>query len=344
MQGQLRALAKYLIQSSSAVLLALLVGAIMMIAEDISPVTAYASLLEGAFGGRYNVAETLAKASPLLFTGLATIVAFKASFWNIGAEGQLYIGAIAATWVGLTFSLPKPLHLALALILGFAAGAAFATLPGVLKARLGVNEILVTLMMNYIATYFVSYLVEGPWRDPSGITYSPPLPDSARYPVLLEGTRLHIGIALSVIAAILVHVLLKRTALGYEMRAVGEGPEAARCSGINVGKVTVLAASISGGLAGLAGVGEICGIQHRLLGGLSPYYGFLGIIVALLARLDPVGSIFSALFLGALFVGADEMQRSAGVPVTMIYIIQGMILLFLLVGENLESLREVVRR
>lgn len=335
---------RHSLHSLVSVLLALLVGATIMLADGINPLVAYASLLKGAFGGRYEVAETLAKASPLLLTGLATVIAFRSGFWNIGAEGQLHVGAVAATWVGLTFSLPTPAHITLAILMGFLAGAAYAALPGALKARLGVNEILVTLMMNYIAAYFVSYLLENPWRDPSGITYSPPLPDSARFPSLIRGTRLHVGILLSVLMAFLVHFLIKGTVLGYEIRAVGKGREAARCSGIRVGKVLLLSSALSGGLAGLAGVGEICGIQHRLLGGFSPYYGFLGIIVALLARLEPLGTIGSSLFLGALFVGADAMQRGAGVPVTIIYILQGLTLMFLLISENFSALREVIKR
>jgi simple sugar transport system permease protein len=323
-----------ILSSILAVLMAFIIVSVIISIEGINPILAYASLFQGAFGGAYNIAETLAKAAPLTFTGLAAAIAFKCKIWNIGAEGQLYIGAIATTWVGLTFKLPPFLHIALIIIFSFLAGAIYGIIPGLLKAKFRANEILITLMMNYIAIYFVSYLVENPWRDPSGITYSPTLATSAWLPVLVPRTRLHAGVALAVVCALLLHVLIHKTTLGYKTKAVGSSLSAANYGGISVFWVITIIMAISGGLAGLAGMGEVSGIQHRLMGGLSPWYGYLGVIVALLGRLEPLGVLLAAILLGALFVGADAMQRAAGVPVTIIYILEALILVFLVGGEK----------
>ncbi|MEM3061076.1 MAG: ABC transporter permease, partial [Candidatus Bathyarchaeia archaeon] len=278
-----------------AVLIAFIFVGIVIAIEGVSPIAAYASLFQGAFGGAYNIAETLAKAAPLTFTGLAAAIAFRCKVWNIGAEGQLYIGAIATTWVGLAFKLPSFIHVALIIFFSFLAGAVYGIIPGMLKARFRANEILITLMMNYIAIYFVSYLVENPWRDPSGITYSPPLSSSAWLPVLVPKTRLHVGVALAIICAVLLHLLIHRTTLGYKTKAVGSSLSAANYGGISTSWTIVAIMAISGGLAGLAGMGEVSGIQHRLMGGLSPFYGFLGVIVALLGRLEPLGVLLAAI-------------------------------------------------
>ena len=327
-----------------AVVFSLTVVGFVMVADGINPIVAYASLLNGAFGGAYNFAETLAKAAPLTLTGLAVAIAFKCKVWNIGAEGQLYVGAIAATWAGLTLTLPEPVHILVVIFLSFLFGAAYGLIPGFLKAKFRVNEILLTLMMNYLAIYFVSYLVENPWRDPSGITYSPVLSVSAWLPVLVPRTRLHMGVLIAVLSAIALHLILHRTTFGYKTRAVGESPEAARYGGINVIMTATIVMAISGGLAGLAGMGEVSGIQHRLMGGISPWYGYLGVIVALLGKLEPIGVLFAGIFLGALLVGADAMQRAAGVPVTVVYILEGLIMLFLVGGERALSRYMGLRR
>ena len=318
-----------------AVLLAFITCAFIMVIEGINPIVAYASLLQGAFGGFYEIGETMAKAAPIMLTGLAATIAFKCRVWNIGGEGQLYVGAIAATWIGLSIYLHSAVEIPLIFIVSFLAGALYGLIPGLLKAYFKVNEIVLTLMLNYIAILFVSFLVEGPWRDPSGITYSPPIAETAYLPVLIPRTRLHLGVVIAILCAIVLHVILHRTIFGYEVTIVGANPEAARCKGINIPKTIVLTMLISGGLAGLAGMGEVCGIQHRLMGGLSPGYGFFGVIAALLGKLEPLGVLFSSILLGAIFVGADAMQRAAGVSVTIVYMLESFILLFLIACDRI---------
>ncbi|RLG73842.1 MAG: ABC transporter permease [Thermoprotei archaeon] len=306
-----------------------------MVIEGINPIIAYASLLQGAFGGFYEIGETMAKAAPIMLTGLAATIAFKCRVWNIGGEGQLYVGAVAATWIGLSIYMHPAVEIPLILIISFLAGALYGLIPGLLKAYFKVNEIVLTLMLNYIAILFVSFLVEGPWRDPSGITYSPPIAETAYLPVLIPRTRLHLGVILAVLCAIALHLVLHRTIFGYEVTIVGANPEAAKCKGINIPRTIVLTMLISGGLAGLAGMGEVCGIQHRLMGGLSPGYGFFGVIAALLGKLEPLGVLFSSILLGAIFVGADAMQRAAGVSVTIVYMLESFILLFLIACDRI---------
>jgi len=308
-----------------------------MLADGINPILAYASLLDGAFGGTYNFGETLAKAAPLTLTGLAVAIAFKCRVWNVGAEGQLYLGAIGATWVGISLTLSQPLHIVLVICLSFLFGALYGTIPGFLKAKFRVNDILLTLMMNYLAIYLVSYLLENPWRDPSGIVYSPVLSASAWLPVLVPRTRIHMGVLIAILSAIAAHFILHRTTFGYKIRAVGQSPEAAQYAGISVVKTATIVMAISGGLAGLAGMGEVSGIQHRLMGDISPMYGYLGVIVALLGKLEPIGVLLAGIFLGALLVGADNMQRAVGVPVTVVYVLESLVMLFLVGSERILS-------
>jgi len=319
-----------------SVLAAFTVCGILISTEGINPVDAYVSLFVGAFGGTYAVTETLAKTAPLLFTSLGVSVAFACKVWNIGAEGQLYVGAVASTWVGLTFSeQPGIFVILLAFLISFIAGAVWAAVPGALKAKFGVNEIVTTLMLNYIAIFFVNYLLEGPWRDPSGITYSPPLPLMSRFPYLIEGTRLHVGVLLAFLFVPITYLLLRRTVFGYEIRSVGNNPKAAKYGGIDISKCIILVMIISGGLAGLAGMSEIYGIQHRMIGGLSPGYGFLAVLVALVGKLNPIGVVFVAFLYGALLVGGDMMQRSVGVPVTLVFVLQALIVIFFVGFEKI---------
>jgi len=318
-----------------AILLALAIGALTILALGINPIFAYAALFQGAFGSLHSLTETFVKASPLLFTGLAAAVAFRCRVWNIGAEGQLYMGAVVTTWAGLTLvEVPAALLIPLLILLSFAAGAMWAVIAGALKAKFKVNEIILTLMLNFIAIYFVSYLVEGPWRDPSGITYSPPLTTSAWLPTLVSGTRLHLGILLAFVCAVFISLLFRKTVLGYKIQAIGANPEASRYAGIEVSKTIIIVMVISGGLAGLAGMGEIAGVQHRLMSGFSPWYGFLGILVAMLGKLRPFGIVVASILFGGLLVGGDAMQRVGGVPAPLVFVLQGLIVLLLLFYEH----------
>lgn len=320
-----------------AVIGALLVGSGAIALAGASPLQAYLILLQGAFGSLDNLAETLVRTSPLLFAGLGISIGIRCGLWNIGAEGQLYLGALIVTWLGITLTgWPSYFLLPLSVVLSFAAGGAWAAIPGLLKARLGGSEIISTIMLNYVAIYGVSYLVSGPLQEAQKVfPQSPPIPVEAHLPIMISGTRLHAGIVLALVSAVAVYILLWKTTLGYEIRAVGHNPEAARYAGIKVGRKVVIAMLLSGGLAGFAGMGEILGLHHRLLAFFSPGYGYTAIAVALLGRLHPLGVVLAAMLFGVLEVSSGAMQRYAGVPVQVVYIIEGLVILFLLAGEYL---------
>lgn len=316
--------------TAGIVLIAFLLGAVLILITGANPLQAYGALLYAAFGTTNGFAETMVKATPLILAGLGVMVAYRAQFWNIGAEGQIYLGSIMATIAGISFrGLPLLLHLPLMLLAGMLGGALWGFIPGVLKARYRVNEVITTLLLNYIAIGLTSYLVHNPLRDQSsGIPISPQLAESAWLPILIPRTRFHLGIVLAVVAAFLVHWLLTRTVLGYQIRAIGDGLRAARTGGIHVQRTIVLTMLISGALAGLAGAVEIAGVQHRLVEGFSPGYGYLAIAVALLGGLNPFGVVLAGILFAALLNGADAMQRTADVPVTVVFVIEGLVILF----------------
>ncbi|MFN6057322.1 MAG: ABC transporter permease, partial [Paracoccaceae bacterium] len=290
-----------------AMLLALVAGA--------NPFAVLGQIATGALGSKLAVLETLNRATPLIFTGLAVAVAFRAKLWNIGAEAQLYAGAIMAVVLG-TGALGSPLVLPLSALAAMIAGAALLLGPVLLKTRLGVDEVVTTLLLNFIMLLFVSYLLEGPMKDPMGMGWpkSTPLIPEARLPRIVEGLRLHWGFALAIIAAVVVWVIQTRTTLGFEIRAVGQNPEAARFAGMPVNAVLVKTALLSGGLAALAGWSEVAGLKGHLSSDLSPGFGYTGIIVAMLALLHPLGVVVTAIFVAGIFVGSDAMSRAAGVP------------------------------
>lgn len=289
--------------------LALLAGA--------NPFQTLGLILRGAAGSQFALLETLNRATPLIFTGLAVAVAFRAKLWNIGAEAQLYAGALMAVLLG-TGALGWPSGLLLPAMAGAAmlAGALVLLGPALLKTRLGVDEVVTTLLFNFIMLLFISMLLEGPLKDPMGMGWpqsSRLIPD-ARLPRIVDGLRLHWGFGLALIAAVLVWVIQSRTTLGYEMRAVGQNRQAAEFAGIPVGRVILKTALLSGGLAALAGFSEVAGLRGNLTLDLSPGFGYTGIIVAMLALLNPIGVVISAIFVAGVFVGADSMSRAAGVP------------------------------
>ena len=293
------------------------VGAMLALAAGAQPLSVFGLILQGAAGSRFAALETLNRATPLIFTGLAVAVAFRARLWNIGAEAQLYAGAILAVvlgtgWLGWPAAALLP-TMALAAAL---AGAVVLFVPALLKTRLGVDEVVTTLLFNFVMLLFVSLLLEGPLRDPMSMGWpqSPRLIPEARLPRLVEGLRLHWGFGLGLIAALLVWVIQTRTTLGYAMRAVGENRQAAEFAGIPVTRVILVTALISGGLAGLAGFSEVAGLRGNLTTTLSPGFGYTGIIVAMLALLNPLGVVAAAIFVAGIFVGADSMSRAAGVP------------------------------
>ena len=275
--------------------------------------------------------ETLLEATPLIFTGLAVALGFRCGLFNIGAEGQLFVGAAAATYVGFAVSgVPWFIHLPLALVAGFAGGAAWGFIPGILKARTGAHEVIVTIMLNYTAYRLIDFLLNSPGFQREG--RSDPISritlESSWYPTLVEGLRVNWGIIFALLAAILVSWLLFKTTRGFEFRAVGFNPIAARYAGMSIAVSTVLAMMISGGLAGLAGTSVVLGVTRSLTGGISPGYGFDGIAIALMARSRPRGVILAALLFGALRAGSTPMQSETGIPIDLVVVIQALVIMF----------------
>ena len=280
-----------------------------------NPLATTLQIAAGAFGSKLAVLETLNRATPLIFTGLAIATAFRAKLWNIGAEAQLYTGAIVTVLLG-TGAITGPAALPIAALAAIAAGALMLLGPVLLKTRLGVDEVVTTLLLNFIMALFVSYLLEGPLKDPMGMGWpkSAALIADARLPRIIDGLRLHWGFLIALIVALGVWVIQTRTTLGFEMRATGANLTAARFAGMPVNSVLVKTALLSGGLAALAGWSEVAGLKGHLSADLSPGFGYTGIIVAMLALLHPIAVIPSALFVAGIFVGSDAMSRAAGVP------------------------------
>ena len=309
---------------------AFLLAGVFLFFFGINPLTVYGEMIVGAFGSLDGIAETLLFMTPILLTALATVVSFRCSIWNVGGDGQLYLGAIATAGLGFNPLGLNSIFLLPLLVAGaFVAGGAWATLPALLRIHFKANEIIVTIMMNFLAVILATYLIGGPWA--SGVEpASASISRAGFLPMLIPGTRLHANILVALAAVAAVAFLQRRTVLGYRMRVVGQNPRAARVAGIPIQRVIFLTFVLSGGVAGLAGFGEVAGIHHKLPDGLSPGYGFTGIAVALLAKLNPVWSLVSALFVAALSVGAYAMQRRVGVPVSFVWVIEGFILLSLL--------------
>jgi ABC-type uncharacterized transport system permease subunit len=319
-----------------ASLLAMLAGA--------NPFSVLGLILQGAFGSKFAALETLNRATPLIFTGLAAAVAFRAKFWNIGAEAQLYAGALMTVLLG-TGVLPWP-SIALLPLIAIScvlAGAILLLVPALLKTRFGVDEVVTTLLFNFIFLLFISMLLEGPLKDPMGMGWpkSARLIPEARLPRLVEGLRLHWGFALAILSAICIWIIQTRTTLGYEMRAVGLNRNAAAFAGISVNTVLVKTALLSGGLAALAGFSEVAGLKGSLTLDLSPGFGYTGIIVAMLALLNPLGVIVAALFVAGIFVGADSMSRAADVPTYLADIMLATALLLMVLAIMLTRFRVV---
>lgn len=295
--------------------LALAAGPLAFAGADV--LGAYRQMAVASVGSLFALGETLTRATPLILTGLAVAVAFRARLWNIGAEGQLYLGAIATVALGSgAVQLPAPALLPLALLAAAAAGALLMLGPTLLKIRLGVDEVVTTLLLNFVALLLVGLLVEGPMQDPMSMGWpqSAPVVAEATLPRLVERTRIHAGLLVALCAAILVWIYLDRTVWGLETQAVGSNVRAAAFAGMPVGAVLLRAGAISGALAGLAGAGEVAGLKGYLTQDLSPGFGYAGIVVAMLAQLQPVAVVLAALFVAAVFVGADSMSRTAGVP------------------------------
>lgn len=310
-------LAATLLYPAGAIVATLVFTALLVLAAGASPFSVFYLVAKGAAGSQFALFETLTRATPLIFTGLAVAVAFRAKLWNIGAEAQLYVGALVTVVLGAgALPLPAPLLIGIIMIAAMAAGALVLLGPAVLKTRFGVDEVVTTLLLNFIILLFVSLLLEGPLKDPMGLGWpqSQKVIEAAKLPRLIQGKRLHFGFVLALVSALAVWVIMKKSVLGYEMRAVGHNPQAARFAGIPVNLVLMKTALLSGGLAALAGFSEVAGLKGNLTLNLSPGFGYTGIVVAMLAMLNPLGVVASAIFVAGIFVGADAMSRAAGVP------------------------------
>lgn len=314
-----------------AVLLAFLVGGILIALAGQSPLEAYLSLFNGAFGSAQRFAETIIKAIPLIIIGLGVSIAFKAQIWNIGGDGQFTLGAIFAVFIALNLPLPNVILLPLTFIGAFLGGAIWGGLAGFLKARFNANEVITTLMMNYIAVYLLEWLVKGPMMDPNGHGFpqTQSINKGLFLPVILKGTRLHAGLIVALLLIVMGYYFWKTT-LGFKIQIIGKSADVANYSGIKVNRMLVLTMVISAGLTGIAGWVEVFAIHHRLLENISGGLGNLAIVVALLADLNPLGIVVSGLFFSSLVVGGNTMQRMVGIPFSLVDVIQGLVIIFVI--------------
>ncbi len=327
------------------VAVALLIGALLLTLTGANPWRIYARMATTAFGSAYGWSDTTIKATPLILAGLGVALAFRMRLWNIGAEGQLLLGAFMATGVALHWlpaDIPRPLMLAAMLVAGFVGGALWGLIPGLLKARLNVNEIITSLMLNYVAALWNNYFVYGPWSE-RGFGLTPQYPRSAWLPRLtdfaeslpfLRGLTAHLGIFLGIFLALVLWFLWRYTKWGFALTVIGDNPQAARYAGIPLAANMVLVMAISGGLAGLAGMSEVSGVVHRLQERFSPGYGFTAIIIAWLAKLNPLAVVLVAYLFGGLLVGGDEIQ-----PAGIAQMLQGVILFVMVGGEMMLQYR-----
>lgn len=318
-----------------SVILAMLIGSVIIWATGYDPIAAFTALFNGAFGSPRQIGETLLRSTPLIFTGLAIAYGFRAGLFNIGAEGQLFMGGLTAASLGLVLAgLPQPLNIIILIVASALAGAAWAFIPALLKARVGAHEVITTMMFTYIARYIVSWVVTGPLMAEGQIPQTVQLPPESTLPKLhaflpfFADSRVHFGFVIASVLAVTVWWLLRYTTLGYEARAVGFNLFAAETGGISVAATTVKSLCISGAFAGLAGATEVMGVHFKLFDQFSSGFGFTGIAVALLAKNNPLGVIPAAILFGALSAGAGTMQLEADVPQKVILIIQGLVIFF----------------
>jgi general nucleoside transport system permease protein len=330
----------------AAVIAALLLAGILIALAGVPVLEAYRRMFIGAFGSKLSITETLTRTTPLILTGLAAAVAFRARLWNIGAEGQFYVGALATAALGSKYGLHLPpiANIPVVMLAGAAAGALLLLIPLALRLRFGVDEVVTTLLLNFVAVLFVSMMIEGPLKDPLafGWPQSVPIVPEAALMKLVPRSRLHIGLLVAIGLAVAIWLVQARTRFGMESRAAGLNPQAARFAGVPIGSILVRVACLSGGLAGLAGAIEVLGVKSYVTTDLSPGFGYTGIVVAMLAGLHPLGVVLAALFVATMFVGADGMSRAMGVPSFIADVIVALSLLTMLVALLLANYR--VRR
>jgi general nucleoside transport system permease protein len=324
-----------------AIVITFLITSTLVLLVKANPLEAYYYFLIDPLSSRVSAIEVLVKATPLLLVGAAVTFAFAGGFWNIGAEGQLYAGAVAATAIGLQMQgVSSWLAIPLLIMGGFLAGMAWVLIPALMKVKLAIDEVVTTLLLNSVALFMVSALLNGPWRNPvSQWPQSPEIAASALFPKLIPRSRLHLGFILAVIMMALLWFVLTRTALGMRMRAVGLGPVAARFAGIRVERTMLISALVSGGIAGLAGVSEVAGIHYHLIDAISPGYGYTGILIATLGGLNAWGVALAALFIGVIDTGGQTVSRALGVPAYLGDVIQATLLLVTLAMLLLQNYR-----
>lgn len=332
-----------------AIFTAVVISSLAMVAANTNPIEAYIALVIGALGSRDAIILTLIKTTPFIFVSLGLALAFRGGLFNIGAEGQLFVGSIVAVLIGYSIELPAPIHLPLVLLGGMVGGAAWAFIPGILKARTGAHEVITTIMTNYIALRIINWLIgsDGPMRA------SPlnPVPEtkavfpSARMPLLIPDTRLHAGVILAIIAAVVIYWVLWRTIIGFEIRTVGANPSAARYAGINVERTIVLTMMLSGALAGLAGGIQVVSLKpYNFTTGFNVGYGFDSIAVTMLGGLHPFGVVLASFLFGVMDAGAPLMQLRTRAPIDIITIIQGLLLMFVAANQIIRSLYRIRAR
>ncbi|GFZ82684.1 putative ABC transporter permease protein YufP [Paenibacillus marchantiophytorum] len=326
----------------------LIFGAIFMLLGGYNPLEGYEALFVGIFGSMYDFGETLRQITPLIFTGLAVAFAFRTGLFNIGVEGQFICGSFAAVVVGIVFDLPWYIHVPLAFLAGCMAGALWAAIPGFLKAKFQVHEVITTMMLNYVALIAANYFIRTKFKalserteliHPSASLNFEPLSS------LFDSSRIHLGIIIALLFAFIFYFVLWKTVCGYELRAVGSNPFAAQYAGMSVSKNIILSMMISGFIAGAAGAGEVLGVYgYMSMGAALPGYGFTGIAVALLGANLPLGIIFAAVLFGALQYGSQNMQLQAGIPTEIISIVIAVIILFVAANEAIKWMINLTRR
>jgi len=323
-------------------IIALSIFSAILLAMGFNPILSLEALIKGSFGTVFRASETFVRVTPLLLCALAFLIAFKARFLNFGAEGQLYIGALCAYLAASQMGgLPSILSVPLVVLVSFVSGVAWLAIPLVLKVKLEINEVFPTIVLNFIAILVINGLVTGPIKDPMAQNpQTRTIPPATWLPIMIPGTRLHVGLIFAFFLAFLIYLILQKTVLGYDIRAVGLGPRAAKHGGIDFSRNIIIVGILSGGLAGLAGMVEVLGANHLLISGFSPGFGYQGIAIAALGRFDPIGVLLASIFFSILLIGGESMQRATPpVPIQLIYILQAVLVLSVLIVQEFLTVR-----
>lgn len=322
------------------VLFALILGALLILISGENPLSVYSSLFKGAFIGRGAFANTLFSATPLIVTGLAIAIAFKANLFNMGVEGQMYMGAFASAWVGFTFSSLAPLvHILLCILAAAVAGALFALIPALLKGLLDVNEMVVTIMLNYVAILITDYLASFPFYSGEGFAATHKIAESAVLPRFSAVSQLNFAFIIALVLVAALHIMFSRTRLGFEIKALGFNRRFAEATGMKTRQKVIQIMIISGLLAGIAGSGEVLGVHHRFIAGFSPGYGWDGMTISLLGKHNPLGILAAAFFFGIMKNGGSTMELMSNIPRSLINILQGLMIFFLAVDYSKRKIQ-----